>query len=435
MMRGKVATLMVGMLLALPVAAQADLLKKGEDAPQQTAVSFPATIVLNSGEVIEGRIVGQSIQESTITVDVQGKTLTLLVDEIADIKEEREEAGPSTKPMYGGLPRSQAQQAIDAKLIEEFTEEAGSREAASRKLMKVGWEYYDQGDLNTTMKRFNQAWLLNPNNADVFVGFGSVSLAHQDVDEAIDMFKKAIALHPKHAVALCSVGYAYQLKAHILQGPGAQQYLEQSDQAFQQGSQADPQEESCYSKWAVALFLQDRYQEAWEKIALARTLGGKTINSDFLRDLSAAMPEPTSAATAKSPAYAFNPNFNRSTVMQTHHIESTGLAVQVTNTLLGEAVTGEGQQTFSVKDGQVTWYCKLKKRSLIRKPLFRAIWYGPNGRVFKQEDFMVAFGNHELAKYGIAWDAAQADGIVGTWHVQIYYKGDLLDDRTFEVVP
>lgn len=260
--------------------------------PQRT---FAETIVLESGEVIEGRIVGQNIQENTITVDVQGRLVTLSLGEIADVKEVREWAGPSTKPMYGGIPRSsRAEQAMDAQLIEEATEHAGSREAASREFMKVGWEYHDQDDLNTAMKRFNQAWLLDPKNPDVFWGFGSVSLAKHNADEAIKMFKKAIAFNPQHAIALCHLGSAYQLKAHTLRWlkDKSAVYLEQSDHTFQQGSQADPREEFCYSAWAVTLFLQGRYEEAWEKIDAARRLGGKTINSDFLNDLSAAMPEP-----------------------------------------------------------------------------------------------------------------------------------------------
>lgn len=252
------------------------------------------TIVMNSGEEIKGRIVRTSSNDKTITLDVGGKLMTLALTDIADIKEVREWAGPSTQPMYGGLPRSQADQENDAQLIQEATEHAGSREAASRELMKAGWDYYDRDDLSTAMKRFNQAWLLDPRNPDVFWGFGSVSLAQRNADQAIEMFQKAVEIHPQHAVALCSLGSTYQFKAHAVRWSKEKSagYLQQSDHAFQQGSQADPQEEFCYSAWAGTLFLQQRYAEAWEKIGMARRLGGRTINRDFLQDLSAAMPEP-----------------------------------------------------------------------------------------------------------------------------------------------
>lgn len=161
--------------------------------------------------------------------------------------------------------------------------------------MKFGWQYFDEGDLKTAMKRFNQAWLLDEKNADVFWGFGNVSLVKRDPKEAIEMFKKALELNPRHAIAMCSLASAYQLRAYNfrwLLKKEASSYLEQSDQLCEQGSQIDPREEFCYSTWAITLFLQKRYAEAWEKVSKARALGGKTLNSDILKDLSAAMPEP-----------------------------------------------------------------------------------------------------------------------------------------------
>lgn len=255
------------------------------------------TIRLRSGEEITGKILDQDINSRTIAIEVNGAIRTISIDDIADIKEMRETAGPSTEPMYGGTPRTTPeQQAMDQQLIEESVRMAGSREAAVEEFIKLGWEYHDRGDLNTAMKRFNQAWLLDPSNPDIFWGFGSVSLARRNSDQAIEMFKKATELNPRHAIATCSLGSAYQLKAYDVarQSPTrATTYLEQSATFCEQGSRLDPREEFCFSTWAGTLLLEGQYAEAWEKVKMARKLGGKTISPDFLKTLSAAMPEPS----------------------------------------------------------------------------------------------------------------------------------------------
>ena len=38
----------------------------------------------------------------------------------------------------------------------------------------LGWQYFSKGDLNSAIKRFNQAWMFNRQNAEAFWGFGLV---------------------------------------------------------------------------------------------------------------------------------------------------------------------------------------------------------------------------------------------------------------------
>ena len=255
---------------------------------------FSETFVLESGEEVQGQMVGKDDQRKTITISVNGTLRTIPLATVIDIKEMHQEEGVNTLPMYGGASRSRDLLASDQALIEEAMKQAGSREAASREFMRVGWEYFDRGDLNTAMKRFNQAWLVNPENADAFWGFGSVSLAKQRADEAIDMFEQALALRPQHAVAMCSLGSAYQLKAHQVQSDkrAADGYLGQSARALEDGAALDPKEEFCYSTWAGTLLLQGKPDEAWKKVRIAQKLGGKTLSPDFLQALSTVMPAP-----------------------------------------------------------------------------------------------------------------------------------------------
>lgn len=90
----------------------------------------------------------------------------------------------NTKPMYGEAPKSKDQIANDEKFIETVVNQFGTRVAASEKYIEIAWRYYYNDSLIVAMKRFNQAWMLNPENPDSYYGFGSLIESKGDTIEA-----------------------------------------------------------------------------------------------------------------------------------------------------------------------------------------------------------------------------------------------------------
>ena len=76
-------------------------------------------------------------------------------------------------PMYGNKPKTDAQKKADEEFIQLVQKEMSLSKGAEHQV-KRGWEAFYDRDNATAMKRFNQAWLLNPNNADIYWGFGDV---------------------------------------------------------------------------------------------------------------------------------------------------------------------------------------------------------------------------------------------------------------------
>ena len=79
-------------------------------------------------------------------------------------------------PMYGGMDRSSIPElkAADEKLIQDTAAFYGSRAAASMSFANTAFNYYKQDKLDAAMRRFNQAWLMNPDNPEVYWGFASI---------------------------------------------------------------------------------------------------------------------------------------------------------------------------------------------------------------------------------------------------------------------
>jgi tetratricopeptide (TPR) repeat protein len=124
-------------------------------------------------------------------------------------------------PMYGqpAISRPDTLKKADDEFIRQAAASIGSREAASKAWNTQAEEFMRKGDLNYAMRRYNQSWLLNPDNYQPYWGFGRVVLERDQLDEAILYFEKAKKLinDPYQKVALLTdTGIAYSFKAASL---------------------------------------------------------------------------------------------------------------------------------------------------------------------------------------------------------------------------
>lgn len=158
-------------------------------------------------------------------------------------------------PMYGGMPKNEAMKRADEEFIAKAIQNGQTREGASKTSVLLGWQYFSKGDLATAMKRFNQAWLLNPESGEAFHGFAVVTAqrggSYQEAekyfkiaiskpgvwpnafvdyarllnltgrfDEAIAQGKKALAISSKAQNARLQISFAYSNKKDNSQACG-----------------------------------------------------------------------------------------------------------------------------------------------------------------------------------------------------------------------
>jgi hypothetical protein len=79
-------------------------------------------------------------------------------------------------PMYGHIQKTADQKRADTRYIKYMTEGGRSREAAADSAARVGWNMFYRGDCSAAIKRFNQAWLLDPKNQLALWGFAVISI-------------------------------------------------------------------------------------------------------------------------------------------------------------------------------------------------------------------------------------------------------------------
>jgi tetratricopeptide (TPR) repeat protein len=113
------------------------------------------------------------------------------------------------QPEYGNVPKSKAQKDDDKEFIAATLKIDTTMEHGSEHLVKLGFNYLGRGDMETAMRRFNQAWLLNPKNENVYWGYGAVYATFQDYQLSLKMYAKALTLNPKNSNVLISKGSIY----------------------------------------------------------------------------------------------------------------------------------------------------------------------------------------------------------------------------------
>ena len=146
------------------------------------------------------------------------------------------------------------------------------------------------------MKRFNQAWLLDPMNPQAYFGFGVIVSKRGRTQQGIALFEKALALAPDDPAIMSDLAHSYSLAGSryladrnlIDQG-----HLEKAEALFTKASTLAKEKPAIHANWAVNRFYRGDLAGAWEKIGRARELGGeKEIDQEFLKALRKRMPDP-----------------------------------------------------------------------------------------------------------------------------------------------
>ena len=203
-------------------------------------------------------------------------------------------------PMFGQpkIVRPENLKKADEAFIRDSALRFGSRQAGSDALATQGWAAVRAKQDDLAMQHFNQAWLLNPNNYRVFWGFGAVMSGRGRLAEALEHLEKARQLiddSAQRVALLCDLGTVYSEYAARLPANRElerAQHFVMANSRFTESLENDPKYAMSWREWAMSLYEQERYSEAWVKVQRARELRAEPFPPEFLQKLSTKMPEP-----------------------------------------------------------------------------------------------------------------------------------------------
>ncbi len=188
-------------------------------------------------------------------------------------------------PLYGqpSVVRSESLQQADQNFIDKVVEKFGDSKKASILWWKQGEQFMRTGNVDYAMRKYNQSWLLNPNNYQPYWGFSRVMIKGGNIDQAIEYLEKSRQLIDddfQKPALLSDLATAYSIK-----GKNHANYFEKANQTFSQSVALDPNYGAPWRRWAYSLYTQGLYAESLKKVNQAKTLNAKPFSQKFILDL------------------------------------------------------------------------------------------------------------------------------------------------------
>jgi tetratricopeptide (TPR) repeat protein len=174
----------------------------------------------------------------------------------------------SLLPKFGSASKSQAERAADAKLLAAIDQQyGGDRKRAAQDAATRGWIALRARNLDEAMRRFNQAWLIDPNSGQALWGMGAVQGLAGKTPESLDLFREA--------EPLMGDDIDFAVDSALTSGRAAAQSkepekIQEALDRFARLHQRAPQHALNLQNWAIMLSELGSYEQAWEKIQLAQ---------------------------------------------------------------------------------------------------------------------------------------------------------------------
>ncbi|MGY4385912.1 tetratricopeptide (TPR) repeat protein [Pedobacter sp. UYP24] len=181
-------------------------------------------------------------------------------------------------PKYGKAQKTADQKVADQELINSYVSQTGSRHNGSDTLIKIGFKYLYNGNTRTAMYRFNQAWLLDSTNADVFWGFSAVYFTYKDTKKAMDMLEEGLKINPRSAHLITDKASIYLTKFY---SDKDQQDLFKAIMILQESYEIDPLYDNTLFKLSICYFLKQDCVNANRYYKECMKVGGRPIPADY----------------------------------------------------------------------------------------------------------------------------------------------------------
>lgn len=118
--------------------------------------------------------------------------------------------GINKLPMYGQVKKCNEQLESDKAFLKECDKHFNNRKEAAQFHVDKGWECFYKNDFETAMKRFNQAWLLDSLNPDIYWGYGNIlGLRDRKFKESLAYFERSLKMNPDNARVWESAATSY----------------------------------------------------------------------------------------------------------------------------------------------------------------------------------------------------------------------------------
>lgn len=190
-------------------------------------------------------------------------------------------------PKYGHAKKTELQQQSDKAFIESALKQDTTHRKASERFIRLGFKYL-YNDIKIAMYRFNQAYLLDSTNTDIYWGFAGVYMTLGDYARAEQQYKEGLAVNPNNTHLLTDYGSYFIRQYYGLLPIDETKALSNLDSAatfLSQSFSLDATDQNTTFKLSICYWIKGDCDNALKYYALCKELGGVPITEDYTKDL------------------------------------------------------------------------------------------------------------------------------------------------------
>lgn len=186
--------------------------------------------------------------------------------------------GLEHRPMYGKTQKCKQQLLEDEQFIKNSEAQYGSKKAASEAMLRFAWKHYVDGNLDASMERFNQAWLLDSLNSEVYIGFANILSDQGKFEESVEFTQHSLNLHPESSDNVRFLGLTYE---NLYFQTKREEYLDLSIEQFKKSILLNPDNSFSYAMLAEVYNLANKNDSARKYMEIADTFNPALIKPEL----------------------------------------------------------------------------------------------------------------------------------------------------------
>jgi tetratricopeptide (TPR) repeat protein len=197
-----------------------------------------------------------------------------------------------------GISPSIPLKSADEDFIRASIAKYGSRQSASKAFASQGWKLLRNNQRELALQDFIRAWQLDAKNYQAFWGFGAILSEQGKIKEAVEQLEIARELNDDSSqrlqllTDLGTLHSEYATRMPPADQLGRAHRFVLANNRFAESIEIDQNHAASWRAWAISLYAQERYSEAWIKAKRAMDLKAEPFPAGFLKRLRDKIPEP-----------------------------------------------------------------------------------------------------------------------------------------------
>lgn len=186
-------------------------------------------------------------------------------------------------PKYGLVQKTPAQLEADQALIADVTSKGRTRKQGSEEFITLGFKYLYK-DIKIAMYRFNQAYILDSTNVDIYWGYGGVYMVLGDIKRAREQYQLGLNKDDKNYKILTDLATCYMIEYYELapiEPAVAEVKLNKAIELFTQSYTIDKTYQSNLFKLSVCYYLKKDCDHALQYYNESMKLEGEQMTEEY----------------------------------------------------------------------------------------------------------------------------------------------------------